>query len=145
MIRIALVGCGRIAHRHATLLGGGQIEGASLAAVCDRIPERAEAIGSQYGVPAYTDMEEMLQAEERNIDVVSVLTPSGLHADHVITLSKYRKHIVVEKPMALALDDADAMLSAVISNGIKLFVVKQNRLNVQVQRLRSALRSDEHT
>jgi predicted dehydrogenase len=139
MIRIALVGCGRIAQRHATLLGGCQIEGASLAAVCDRIPERAEAIGNRYGVPAYADMEEMLQAEERNIDVVSVLTPSGLHADHVITLSKYRKHIVVEKPMALALDDADAMLSAVISNGIKLFVVKQNRFNVPVQRLRSAL------
>jgi predicted dehydrogenase len=84
-------------------------------------------------------MEEMLQAEAHNIDVVSVLTPSGLHADHVIKIAKYRKHIIVQKPMALALDDADAMLSAAIMNGIKLFVVKQNRFNIPVQRLRTAL------
>lgn len=141
MIRIALVGCGRIAQRHAALLGEGQIPGATLAAVCDRIPDRAEAIATKYGVTAYGDMEEMMRTEGRNIDVVSVLTPSGLHADHVIQLAKYRKHILVEKPMALALDDADAMLSAAISNGIKLFVVKQNRFNVPVQRLRGALDS----
>jgi predicted dehydrogenase len=141
MIRIALVGCGRIAQRHATLLGDRQIPGAILAAVCDRIPDRAEFIAAKYGVPAYSDMEQMMQAEERNVDVVSVLTPSGLHASHVIQLAKYQKNIIVEKPMALALDDADAMLSAAITNGIKLFVVKQNRFNVPVQRLRGALES----
>ena len=101
MVRVALVGCGRIAQRHATLLGGGQIPGATLTAVCDRIPDRAEAFAAKHRVPAYGDMEEMLQAEAHNIDVVSVLTPSGLHADHVIKIAKYRKHIIVEKPMPM--------------------------------------------
>src|ERR1035437_5585491 len=127
MIRVALVGCGRIAQRHATLLGDTQVEGASLAAVCDLIPERAEAIARRYNIPAYTDMDEMLQQEGGAIDVVSVLTPSGLHGDHVVRLAPYRKHIVIEKPMALTLEDADAMIAAAISNGIRLFVVKQNR------------------
>ena len=72
-------------------------------------------------------------------DVVVVLTPSGLHAEHVINLSKYRKHIMVEKPMALTLEDADSMIKACDSNNCKLFVVKQNRFNVPVAKLREAV------
>jgi predicted dehydrogenase len=92
---------------------------ATLAAVCDGMPDRADAIATQYGVPGYSDMDRMLQSEGANIDVVSVLTPSGPHADHVIRLAKYQKHIIVEKPMALALADADRMLAAATSSGIR--------------------------
>ena len=137
MLKFALVGCGRIAQRHADLLGNRHIAQASLSAVCDEVRERAESMGAKYGVPAYTDMDEMMQKEK--VDVVSVLTPSGLHAAHVIRLAKHRKHIIVEKPMALDLDDADAMIAACDEAGIKLFVVKQNRYNVPVQKLRQAL------
>lgn len=137
MLKFGLVGCGRIAKRHSELLGHNQIENASLVAVCDIDEEKAKKIGEQFNVPYYTDMDEMMQKE--SIDVVSVLTESGYHAKHVINLAKYGKHIVVEKPMALTLDDADAMIKACDENGCKLFVVKQNRFNVPVVKLREAM------
>lgn len=137
MLKFALVGCGRIAHRHAELLGKDQINGAKLAAVCDIVPEKSKAFGQKFGVPYFTNMHEMMSTQ--NIDVVVVLTPSGDHAEHVIALSKYGKHIVVEKPMALTLSDADRMISAANENGIKLFVVKQNRYNVPVKKMREEL------
>ena len=137
MLKFGLVGCGRIAKRHSELLGHNQINNASLVAVCDIDEEKAKKIGEQFNVPYYTDMDEMMQKE--SIDVVSVLTESGYHAKHVINLAKYGKHIVVEKPMALTLDDADAMIKACDENGCKLFVVKQNRFNVPVVKLREAM------
>lgn len=137
MLRFALVGCGRIAQRHADLLGNGMVNNAKLSAVCDLDNKKAENIGNKFKIPYYTDMFEMLDKEE--VDVVSVLTPSGLHAKHVIALSKYKKHIVVEKPMALTVEDADSMIEACDNAGIKLFVVKQNRYNYPVQKLRQAL------
>jgi UDP-N-acetyl-2-amino-2-deoxyglucuronate dehydrogenase len=128
MLNFALVGCGRIAKRHSELLGHNQIDGARLVAVCDIVEAKAAAIGRQFDVPVYTDMHEMMSACE--IDVVVVLTESGNHARHVIELAKYGKAIVVEKPMALTLDDADAMIAACEASGSRLFVVKQNRFNV---------------
>jgi UDP-N-acetyl-2-amino-2-deoxyglucuronate dehydrogenase len=137
MLRFVLVGCGRIAKRHADLLGNHQIGGAELAAVCDIVRSKATTIADQFSVPNYTDMHEMC-ARER-FDVIVVLTESGLHAQHVIELANYKKHIVVEKPMALTLDDADEMISTCDRFGIRLFVVKQNRFNVPVVKLREAL------
>lgn len=137
MLKIALIGCGRITARHAELLGNGHIQGATLAAVCDSVLEKAKKIGETYKVPFYTDFHQMMQTEE--LDAVTVLTPSGLHAKHVIALAPYKKHIIVEKPMALTLEDADRMISACDHHGIKLFVIKQNRFNVPVVKLREAL------
>ena len=139
MLKFALVGCGRIAKRHSELLGLGQIKGAKLVAVCDVDVRKASAIGSQFSIPSFTDMHEMMAAAE--IDVVVVLTESGNHAKHVIALAQYGKHIVVEKPMALTLEDADAMIAACDAAGVKLFVVKQNRFNVPVRKLREALQA----
>lgn len=136
-LKFALVGCGRISKRHSDLLGRNQIAGASLVAVCDVVPERAEKIAKQFDVPCYLDMHEMMQSE--GVDVVVVLTESGNHARHVVELSKYGKDIVVEKPMALTLDDADSMIEACDTSGCKLFVVKQNRFNVPVVKTREAL------
>jgi UDP-N-acetyl-2-amino-2-deoxyglucuronate dehydrogenase len=136
-IRFGLVGCGRIAKRHAELLGLGQIPGASLAAVCDIVPARAKAIGERFGVPSFTDMDTMMQSGL--CDAVSVLTPSGDHADHVTRLAVHRKPILVEKPMALTLEDADRIIWSCAEAGIPLFVVKQNRFNVPVVKLREAL------
>lgn len=137
MLKFCIIGCGRIAVRHAELLGGGAIEDAKLVGVCDRIEDRAKSLGDKYNVPYFTNMEEM--AESVDCDVLVVLTESGLHAQHVIKLAKYGKHIVVEKPMALTLDDADRMITECDSNNCKLFVVKQNRFNLPVQKLREAL------
>lgn len=137
MLRFALVGCGRIAKRHSELLGLNQIKNASLVAVCDIDEEKAKRIAEQFNVSYYTNMDDMMKAE--TIDVVSVLTESGYHAKHVINLAKYAKHIIVEKPMALTLHDADSMIQACDENGCKLFVVKQNRFNVPVVKLREAM------
>ncbi len=140
MLNFALVGCGRIAVRHAELLGAGQVAGARLAAVCDVVETKAKKIGEQFGVPWYTDMHVM--AKQDGIDAFVILTESGRHAEHTIALAPYRKHILVEKPMALTLDDADAMIRDCDRYGVKLFVVKQNRFNVPVVRLRQALEAD---
>lgn len=136
-LNFALVGCGRIAKRHSELLGLGQIDNARLCAVCDVQVERAKEIGERFSVPYYADMNEMMVAQP--VDVVVVLTESGYHAKHVIELSQYAKHIIVEKPMALTLADADEMIAACERAKVKLFVVKQNRYNVPVVKLREAL------
>lgn len=138
MLNFALVGCGRISKRHSELLGNAQIKGARLAAVCDVVEEKANKIAQQFSVPSYTDMHEMMRNVD--IDVVVVLTESGYHAEHVVALAPYGKHIVVEKPMALTLDHADSMIQACDDAGIKLFVVKQNRFNVPVVKTHQALK-----
>lgn len=137
MLKFALVGCGRISKRHAELLGHGEIAKAALAGVCDIVREKAQKLGEQFNVPHFDDMHAMMKAVRP--DVVVVLTESGNHAKHVIELAPYGKHIVVEKPMALTLDDADAMIAACQVAGVKLFVVKQNRFNVPVQKAREAM------
>lgn len=136
-LKFALVGCGRISKRHAELLGNNQIAGAELAAVCDTVEERAASTAEHFNVPGFTDMHRMMR--EVDIDVVVVLTESGHHARHVKELASYGKHIIVEKPMALTLDDADDMIRACERARIKLFVVKQNRFNVPVMKLRDSL------
>jgi len=136
MINFALIGCGRIAKRHSDLLGNNQIDGAKLVSVCDVVYEKAQLLSEKYNIPAYSDIDEMMKNE--NIDVAVVLTPSGLHAEHVVNLSKYGKDIMVEKPMALTLDDADAMIEACDRNNCRLFIIKQNRFNVPVVKLREA-------
>jgi predicted dehydrogenase len=119
------------------LLGGAHVKGATLAAVCDLVPDRANALSAKYGVPAFTDMHAMMGATA--LDAVAILTESGSHAEHTLELAPYGKHIIVEKPMALTLDDADAMIRACDRYGAKLFVVKQNRFNVPVVKTRQAL------
>jgi len=137
MIKFGVVDCGRIAKRHLDLLGGGQIEGAELVAICDNVPERLSAAKARHNVAAYDNLDAMLADPE--VEVVVVLTPSGMHAEHAIAAANAGKHVLVEKPMALRLDDADAMISACDRARVKLFVVKQNRLNVPVVKAREAL------
>ena len=137
MIRIAIVGCGRIAKRHADLLSTGQIAGAQLVASCDIDAERSQAFARKYNVPGYCALSEML--ERTKADVVSVLTPSGSHAAVAIEVAGAGRHVIVEKPMALTLKDADAMIAAANAAGVRVFVVKQNRFNVPVVKAREAL------
>lgn len=135
--KFGIVGCGRISKRHSEILGNGLIDGAQLSAVCDVQPDRADEMAKKFGVQAFYSLEDMLKSGE--IDVVSILTPSGMHAEHAIAAANAGKHVVVEKPMALRLEDADAMIAACDRARVKLFVVKQNRLNVPVVKAREAL------
>lgn len=139
MLRFALIGCGRIAPKHASNLKEGLIKDACLSVVCDVNPDRAKALGEKYGVPYFTNMHQMMEVMKDQVDVITILTPSGEHAEHTIEMSKYGKPIIVEKPMALTLSDADRMIDACDKAGVRLFVVKQNRFNLPVRKLREAL------
>lgn len=136
-LKFAIIGCGRIAIRHSDLLGNNEIPQAELVAVCDINEKRAIKIASKFSVPHYLLIEDMMNQNE--IDVAVVLTPSGLHAEHVIRLCKFNCDIVVEKPMALTVKDANEMISSCQNNNNKLFVVKQNRFNKPIIKLREAI------
>jgi UDP-N-acetyl-2-amino-2-deoxyglucuronate dehydrogenase len=135
--RFGIVGCGKIAERHAGLLATGAVPRAELAAVCDVNITRAAEFAARYGARAFADARAM--AADTGVDALTILTPSGLHAQNTEELACFGKPIVVEKPMALTLADADRMIAACAAHGTRLFVVKQNRFNRPVMALRGAL------
>lgn len=137
-LRFAVIGCGAIARKHAHALHQ-YVDGAEIGAFVDLIPCRASEFSAKYGAPAFASVADMMRALGDRIDVFSVLTPSGAHCDHVLDLVEYGRPIVVEKPMALRLEDADRMIEACDLHGVKLFVVHQNRYNLPVMKAREAL------
>lgn len=136
-MNFAIVGCGRVSKKHIEVLTK-HLPDARLVAVCDIQRERAEAVGTQLNIPYFSDYHDML-VRHPEIDVVNVLTPSGDHSRHVIDIAKFKKHIVVEKPMALTLADAEDMIRECDRNGVRLFVVKQNRTNPPIRELKQAV------
>ncbi|MGI8507889.1 MAG: Gfo/Idh/MocA family protein [Gemmatimonadaceae bacterium] len=133
--RVALVGCGRIAKNHLEAIG--RVDGLTLVGVADIVPDRAAAAGAANGVPSFTSLEDMLAAVE--CDVVTIATPSGLHPVQGIQIASAGKHVVSEKPMAISLAGADALIDACRDAGVRLFVVKQNRLNPAIQLVKRAV------
>ncbi len=134
-VRIALIGCGRISRNHFDAIA--KVDGLELAAVCDIVPERAEEAARAHGVPGFTSYEQMLA--EVPCDAVAICTPSGLHPQHGIMAARAGKHVISEKPMAISLTAADELVHACDEAGVRLFVVKQNRLNAPIQLLRRAI------
>jgi len=134
-IRFALVGCGSIAKKHIVSIE--RIEDAEIAAICDVDPAAAQGVGREHGLAYYTDCHEM--AEKEDFDVFSILTPSGSHAHLISELVHYGRHFVVEKPLSLRIEDADQVIQACDENGLKIFVVQQNRYNLPVKKLKEAV------
>jgi UDP-N-acetyl-2-amino-2-deoxyglucuronate dehydrogenase len=134
-VRIALVGCGRISKNHFEALA--QLAEYELTGVCDIVEDRARVAGQQAGVRWWTSYEQMLKEAES--DIITIATPSGLHPEHGILAARAGKHVITEKPMAINLDGADALIKACDDAGVRLFVVKQNRLNAPIQLLRRAI------
>src|SRR6266496_1544292 len=135
-IRTALVGCGRIGERHARILASSPES--DLVGFADVKLEEARAFAAAHGGRPYPGIAELIEAEAP--DLVAVCTPSGLHAEEVLAACRAGiGNIVVEKPMALTLPDADAMIDCCAKAGTRLFVVKQNRYNLPIQKLRQAL------
>jgi UDP-N-acetyl-2-amino-2-deoxyglucuronate dehydrogenase len=133
--RIALAGCGRISKNHFDAIE--KIDGLELVAVCDTDPTRAEQAARERGVACFTSFEKMLK--DANADVVTIATPSGLHTVQGVAAAEAGKHVVMEKPMAISLTGADALVQACDKAGVQLFVVKQNRLNPPIQLLKHAI------
>lgn len=133
-IRFAIIGCGRIAQRHA-----GHISSrGTLAAVCDVIQEKADQLAKEYKATAYYNIDDLLKGEA-GLDVVSVCTPNGLHAEHSIKALKAGMHVLCEKPMALRVQDCEQMIRASDETGKRLFIIKQNRYNPPVAAVKKAL------
>jgi UDP-N-acetyl-2-amino-2-deoxyglucuronate dehydrogenase len=133
--RVALVGCGRISKNHFEAID--KVDGLELVAVSDTDPERAAQAGTEWNVPHFTSYEKMLKEEKA--DIITIATPSGLHPEQGIQAARAGKHVVMEKPMAISLTGADALVQACDKAGVQLFVVKQNRLNPPVQLLKRAV------
>lgn len=135
MISFALLGCGRIAYKHVDAIS--RIPGTKIVAACDVQIERARKLFPTGDVRLYQNLDDMLGQEK--IDVLCILTPSGLHARHCLTALDTVHNIIIEKPMALRLEDAEAMVLGASQRRCRLFVVKQNRFNRPVQAARQAL------
>ena len=133
--RIALVGCGRISRNHVDAIR--RIDGLALVAVADVDEARARATGETEGVPYFTSLEAMLAGTD--CDAVAICTPSGLHPAHGIAVAQAGRHVISEKPMAISLEGADRLIDACDAAGVRLFVVKQNRLNPPIQLLKRAI------
>lgn len=135
-IRIAVVGCGRIAKNHF-----GSIEKHSddfeLVSVCDNNKQALESATDQYSVNGYLSLAEMLEKEE--LDVVSLCTPSGIHPEQAAEIAEAGVHVISEKPMATRWKDGVDMVKACDRAGVRLFVVKQNRRNTTLQLLKRAV------
>ncbi|HRD98236.1 MAG TPA: Gfo/Idh/MocA family oxidoreductase [Rubrivivax sp.] len=135
-IRFALVGCGRISANHLQALKqhGGRAE---LVAVCDIRPEALAAAVAQTGAVGFGSLDELLARS--NADVVVLATPSGLHPLQAMQAARAGRHVLTEKPMATKWDEGMAMVRVCRDAGVKLFVVKQNRLNATLQALKQAV------
>ena len=134
-LKFAIIGCGRIAQRHAKHIQN--TEGAELVAVCDIIPERADKLGEEYGANAYHAVGDLLL--DGNIDIVSICSPNGLHAEHSILSLKAGMHVLCEKPMAISVYDCGEMIKTAEKANKRLFVIKQNRYNPPVNAVKEAI------
>ena len=137
LLRFGLIGCGRVAPRHAQSIA--ELPGARLTAVADIRESRASRFAGEYQAALYTDYRRLL--DRTDVDVVNVCVPSGLHAQVAVDALEAGKHVIVEKPIALAMADADRMIAAARAADRKLCVVLQNRYNPPMQDLKRMVES----
>ncbi|MCR4442615.1 MAG: Gfo/Idh/MocA family oxidoreductase [Peptococcaceae bacterium] len=136
MVRIGLVGCGRIAKNHFEAVS--KQNDAKIVACCDIVEERARQAAEKYDIPFWTTRyEEMLERDD--IEMITICTPSGFHPEHGIMAAEHGKHVLSEKPMGVRLKDADDLIKACDKNKVRLFVVMQNRLNPSIQLVKKAI------
>lgn len=142
-LKFAIIGCGRISYKHVEALINNNHE-AELVALCDLVEYKAIERKNQYeeaikntDVRVYTDY--MIMLKKENIDVVTIATESGYHAKHAIDCLNLDKHVLIEKPMALSISDADEIIEIARKNNKKVCVSHQNRFNPPIQKLRRAI------
>jgi len=141
-LRYALIGCGRIAPNHIAAAMNNAAD-LALCAVCDPVPERMEAVlqplalDARAGVRRYTDYRDMLAKEHPQL--CAVATESGKHAAIGLDVIAAGSHVIIEKPLALSLADARALIDAADRQGVRLCACHQNRFNKSIQKIRSAV------
>ena len=135
-LRIAVVGCGRISKKHFEAIQQHN-DCLKLVAICEPKEEQRELMAKQLKVPGYQNLEQMI--ENVQLDVVALCTPSGLHAEQTILAAKNGISIITEKPMATRWNDGLRMVKECDENNVKLFVVKQNRQNDTLKKLKATI------
>ena len=135
-LRIAVVGCGRIAQTHFAALKEHAAR-AEIVAVCDSHEPSLAAAVAATGATGYTSLDALLAGSDA--DIVVLATPSGLHSRQAIRVAQAGRHVLSEKPMATKWDEGVQMVRACRDAGVKLFVVKQNRLNATLQLVKRAV------
>jgi UDP-N-acetyl-2-amino-2-deoxyglucuronate dehydrogenase len=136
-LNFAIVGCGRIAQRHAEHIQNIGI----LFAVCDINLEKANELAEKTNSKSFSSIEKMLERSDE-IDVVAICSPNGLHSRHAIQALIAGNHVVCEKPMALSTKDCGEMIKVAEANNKRLFVVKQNRFNPPVAKLKELIEEE---
>ena len=150
-MKYALIGCGRIAVNHMKAAVNNKLD---IVAVCDLIPQKMDDILDKNGLKGidpgkrrksgevfrYADYKTMLK--EKKPDLVSIATESGNHAEIALYCIEHGVHCIIEKPMAMSIEDADRIIEAAEKYNVKVSACHQNRFNVAVQKLRVAVETD---
>ena len=139
-MRYALIGCGRISTNHILAAKNNHLE---IAAVCDILPEAMENVLAKHGleqdssIARYTDYIKML--DEVKPTLVSIATESGIHGEIALACIDRGIHVIIEKPMAMSMAEADLIIRSSREKHVKVAACHQNRFNVAVQKTRAAL------
>ncbi len=135
MKNFAIIGCGAAAKIHAGALSG--LENGRLYGVFDHNGERAKAFAAEHGCKAFATMEELLSCKD--VEIVNVCVPSGLHAEVAVAALQAKKHVVVEKPMAITKEQIAAIIAAAEGNDRKVAVITQYRFTPATQKVKKAI------
>lgn len=140
-MKYALIGCGRIATNHVKAVMNNNLE---FVAACDLIPEAIELLLAKHGlendesIARYSDYKQMLK-EHPEIELVAIATESGVHAEITLYCIDQGVNVIVEKPMAMSMADAEEIVKRSVRKNVKVSVCHQNRFNIAVQEMRQAL------
>ena len=140
-MKYALIGCGRISTNHIKAVINNKLE---LVAVCDVFPKKMEELLAKHGlekdasIKRYTDYKQMI-AENQDIQLISIATESGLHAEIALYCIDSGINLIIEKPMAMSMADADEIVRRAEEKHVKVSACHQNRFNIAVQKLRKAI------
>ena len=135
MYNIGILGCGKVAHLHAKAVR--QLTRARLAGVWSRTQATAEAFALQYETTSYPTVTELVKSE--HIDLAIVCTPHPYHLEPTLEAMQNGAHVLVEKPLAVTLDDSDAMIASAQSNNVRLGVISQRRWYAPSLRVKQAI------
>ena len=140
MMNYALIGCGRIATNHMKAAINNKL---NIVAVCDVLPEAMEALLAKHGlekdasIKRYTDYKQMIA--ENDLALVSIATESGIHAEIALHCIDCGVNVIIEKPMAMSMEDAEEIIRRSEEKGVKVSACHQNRFNIAIQELRRAV------
>jgi len=138
-LKFAIVGAGAVASHHLSALA--QVSGAGVRTIVRRNAEKAREMAERFHVNWTTRYEDILKDPE--IDVIDITLPSGLHADFGIRAAQAGKHVVVEKPIDVSLEKADALIEACERAGVTLAVISQNRFTDDMLKLYEILKAGQ--